>query len=263
MEKSQHCLSFSSEKVRIIRDRGIVEKRTTKTEYDNHLFAIEFFKDIKKPILVNDMRVNIVPLIKYRNGCITTSYCEGFNLESLMRTLDKREQAKLIMKSFISFLRCTGFLWGDIAPRNLVVSHDKKNLWVLDLEKETKYIPNVSDEIWFRHLYKYAFEEVSCFYFQNETREILSLPKKIELPELNIKCNQIHSNRKKKLLASIYGYKEYYLLSHLLHIEELMASVAFPIFIDGAVASSMDTIEANIKKHGFDWYIDHVLNKKK
>lgn len=260
MKESHKCLSFSSEKVRIFYEQGVVHKLTNQNEYNTHIKALDYFSDLKNTSLPSGLEVRVTPVVEFDGETLTTVLCNGDNLEILLRSSLRRNKAMEVMRDLIFFLRQVNFFWGDIAPRNLILDLERKVLWMLDFEKQTYFdFQDRSQNSWVRHLHKYALEEISCFCLRKEKENVLSFPSNFMISGFSESINEIHSTRKKMLLNAIFGEQDSYLIEHVLLVEKMMSEVAYPIFLGDKIKSSMDDVEEKIRKKGPNWYVKHVL----
>lgn len=258
-------LSFDSQKVKIITSENIVLKETTKVELSQHIEA-NLFLNSEKLSLSSGFKIRSVPVLGYSYGKMITYYCKGDNLEIILRSHlygEKRKYyLKLLRECILLFIR-SGFGWGDIAPRNIIINKEAKTVWILDFEKPQslhKY-ENINSLWWSRWIRSYALEELSCLLNPYEVNYVLN---GLILPEWTdeiFSLDTIRSSRKKILLQSLFTETSIFTMYQLEKVEKIMASVATP-FINksGIIIYPMYYIENMINKYGKDWYVNFIIN---
>jgi hypothetical protein len=194
-----------------------------------------------------------------------THYCKGDNLETILKYYPygkkRRDYLKLLRECILLFIR-SGFGWGDIAPRNIIIDRESKIVWILDFEKPQSLHKNKSMTAlwWSRWLRSYALEELSCLLNQFEVNYVLN---GLILPEWTDEVffiDTIRSSRKKFLLQSLFTETSKFTMYQLEKVENIMARVASP-FINksGVIIYPMYYIENMINKYGKDWYVNFTI----
>jgi len=165
----------------------------------------------------------------------------------------------MLLVDFFQGIQRTGFLWGDCAPRNMVLNQDSRLIRIMDFERTLSlYECPVPAKLFSRYVGSYSREEFSSFLFREE-QDILFAQFLIEEDNISIDIRSISSNRKKKLLNAMFGTRGNYDLTEVRQAEDLMSSVATPFFVDGNAFYPMDCIDRISSKLGQGAYIKLVL----
>lgn len=263
--KLPQVLSFDPKRVKFI-DNGcgpaVIEKTTTFQEYRQITKAREYLKI--NPIILSKKLLLLIPapILKWKNkkSVLITLFCNGINGEQVLRTSTGSERSRNIklFKECFQKMRLAGFLWGDFAPRNMIIDEKSKRIWIVDFERqlELKNKP-VAKNLFSRYIRNYSLEEFSCFLFTDEQKKFFSNMLTKESMTL-IPASQIRSKRKGKLLTSLFGQKKYYKSEELQTVEALMVFVATPFFINGIPLYPMDLIDRMSKQGGANTYVQIV-----
>ena len=137
MKDNLQVISLDSQKVwyEIINNTKIVNKKTSHQEKDNLLKAKNFLKN--KYIKINNIHYSIqVPNIYAWNkntNILSMSYCQGENLELLLRNPHTRQRAIHFLQSTMRFILAQHFYWQDYAPRNIII--DDETIYLIDFVK--------------------------------------------------------------------------------------------------------------------------------
>lgn len=265
MIKLPRVLSFDPKRVRFI-DNGcgpaVIEKTTTFQEYRQITKAREYLKI--NPIILSKKLLLLIPapILRWENkkSVLVTLFCNGINGEQVLRTSTGSERSRSInlFKECFQKMRLAGFLWGDFAPRNMIIDEKSKRIWIVDFERqlELKNKP-VAKSLFSRYIRNYSFEEFSCFLFAEEQKKFFS-NMLTEESKASIPASQIHSKRKSKLLTSLFGQKKYYKVKELQIVEALMIFVATPFFVNGMPFYPMDFIDRMSNQGGPNTYVQIV-----
>ena len=162
----ENITSFDPNKTWIIKvnDKKNFFKKTTQREVDMLLFA-------KKNLENNYLNINNkyysleVPTIISWNSINTTlemSFCEGNNLEYILRNPETHEYGVAFLQKILFFMLDNNFYWIDFAPRNILLG-DKK-IFLVDFEKGIDSI-NIKIQDFLRN---HVYEEYGSFLFEHE-----------------------------------------------------------------------------------------------
>lgn len=269
-EKWCNVLSFDSSKVKIIySDNGLpqrVEKITSLNEFDQIVSAEKYLIDNPFFVKQGKLKISPVTVLGWDNArsVVVTEYFSGVNLESLLRSHDLhgRKEVLALIKELFNGMREIGFLWGDCAPRNIIINEDVGYIKIVDFERKLILNKKSAEKGSFcRYIRNYSREEFSCFLSEDEQNYVFS---DFMLPEdnMDIKVDDIGSGRKKKMLESLFGYKDSYDIGEVRHVEDLMVFVATPFYIDGKMFYPMDCLDEISFGFGQGKYVE-LVNKIK
>lgn len=263
--KIPKVLSFDPTKIKFIRDKQniVVEKLTIIEEYRQMVQARDYL--CKNSILLqkNTLSVMPAPILKWDDdkSTMTTMFCKGINGEEVLRNTvgNKRLQWIKFFKELLLKMRLTGFLWGDCAPRNIIIDLVSKHVWIVDFERQLILTDSIVEpKTYSRYIRNYTWEEFSCFLFKKEQKYLFSDILITQELKQQIAISDIKSERKKKLLISIFGQKDQYDIKKVQAIETLMVFVATPFYIEDNPFYPMDIIDQISSKGGPDAYIEIV-----
>lgn len=240
-------LNFDSRKVRI--GKGVVKKRTSLLEYQQFCLARDY---LQSNLIVLDCGISVktASLIDWTNNDLITEFCLGLNLEhALIQQIDKLFCINVI-RELLQMFRKRGFLWGDMAPRNMVLDKKSNIIYIFDFERKLIIKDNPLDEENFNRFFRnYAYEEFSCVLFPCDQKALFA-----ELLVVDsggeILTSEIGSKRKKRLLEHLIGQKERYLIEEVCLVEDLMSAAATPFMANDKVVYPMFLIEKIVKKGG-------------
>lgn len=262
-------LSFDHEKIMMtlsIDGKLVIRKKTVEKEYRNILLARQHILK-HQPVLVSETYGTIRVLVadvaewNYDKQLLSTSFCEGENIEKLLRNSigsDRNELIELIRKLFDIF-KTNGFLWGDFAPRNMIWDQQQGIIWLVDFERELqlKDCP-VEQYLFNRYIRNYSREEFSCFLTLHEKDYLFN--KLLDEDDGGIiPANQIVSKRKRSLLKSLFIEKEYYSLNEIRHAEDIMVTAATPFLVHGVYFFPMDSLDLIGSKGGPNEYVRAIM----
>ena len=247
---------ISSEDGRILR----VEKKSSQLEYTQMLIAEEHLKK-NKILLQGKILLRVAPVLAWNEDSyiLTTEYCSGLNLEEALRSRNTDFNELIsILDSFFSELKMNGFLWGDCAPRNMIFNKQQGVISLVDFERKLEVLTSpVTDNVFSRYVKNYSREEFSSFLLRSE-QELLFSNFLIDDEDASLKVSDISSNRKKKLLKSIFGEKDSYGLDEINQVEDMMVSAATPFLINGNIFYPMDYLDRISSSLGQDFYVQLV-----
>lgn len=259
-------LSFDANKVRLCENNGrkYVEKATSFKEYWQMSGALDYLQ--RHPFSLygsSKFTVRVAPIIGWSalDRLLTTAFCEGLNGESILRLSSGEERTGWLslMKIFLSSSRRIGFLWGDCAPRNIIIQPEVRSIWLVDFERGLSLLERPAGESEFsNHIRNYAREEFSCFLTKSEQGHFFS-GLLIENLRPAFPASSVKSKRKRQLLRSMFGAKEIYAPDEIRQAENIMVEAATPINTEGNMFFPMDIIDRISNTIGVQCYADVIL----
>ena len=250
-----NVLNFDSQKVRI--EKGVVKKHTSLMEYQQFCLARDYLRS--SPIVLDcGISVRTVSLIDWTDNDLITEFCLGLNLEhALIQGMDKLFCMKVI-RELLQMFRERGFLWGDIAPRNMVLDKKSNIIYIFDFERKLiiKDGP-LNKETFNRFFRNYAYEEFSCVLFPCDQEVLFADLLDVDFVG-EILTFEIGSKRKKRLLEHLMGKKEKYLVREVCLVEDLMSAAATPFIVNNRTVYPMFLIEKIVKKGGSYAYAETI-----
>lgn len=206
-----------------------VYKISSVKEKENLLKTKSFIKD--KHLKVNERNYCIkVPDVyswNSDNNTLCMSYCEGDNLELLLRDPKYRDDALPFLQSMFRFIMKEHFYWEDFAPRNIILNDDI--IYLVDFEKNLNF--EINDKKSF--LRNHVFEEYSSFLLPNEriiNADQVFSPSLGEYSQ-NINVNDIKVKRI-KYVALALGYSNYITKATYLNIQKMIIKAEEPFIED-------------------------------
>ncbi len=264
-----NVLSFDPKRIKVELSQSgkiIVTKKTTLAEFKNIVLARRHLLK-HKPILdsnhYGDILISVAEVFEWdpEVGILSTPFCKGENLETLLRTSigDNREcLIQLIRKMFEAF-KLHGFLWGDFAPRNMLWDRSRNIIWFVDFERHLllKDCP-IEQHSFNRYVRRYSREEFSCFITQAE-QTLLFDGYLDEDMSGSVPVYLIASKRKYALLKTMFGEKSCYPVEEIRKAEELMSAAATPFLVNNIFFFPMDSLDSIGSAGGPDEYADTIL----
>ena len=240
-------LSFDPEKVKLLGLNGsrVIAKYTSSEEYQQ-MCRVSAYLD-KHLLSVTGARVLTVPILSWDPvySVLTTEFCDGINLEHALRRVGEKVQRFECITFFRELLRKMreqGFLWGDCAPRNMILCGN--TLRIVDFERSLALLGHAVDPPVFSRFFRdYSYEEFSCFLFREEQDFLFKEFLTPELEREEILVSLISSKRKRALLAIRFGNKISYGIQEVEEVENIMADVATPFLVNEKPFYPMETIE--------------------
>ncbi len=254
-----NILSFNPQKIIINPKDKIVFKKTLKIEYEQITLAHNYFAS--NPIILDcGLKVKTAPIIGFENDTLFLDFCEGINMEHLLKYGYKKKLWIYVLKELMNSFKKRGFLWGDIAPRNIVFNKKENVLYIFDFEKKTIIKDITLNDQQFSNFFRnYAYEEFSCFLTKKE-QDILFYQKILKQRERAIYNEDIFSGRKRFLLQNNFNKKNFYSTEEVAYIEDQMSFAATPIIIDNKILYPMFLIEKITEKGGYYEY-SKIVNR--
>lgn len=221
---NEFIVSFDPNKVWIEKKESIniFCKKTTLKEIKNIKKINKLINNKELKIDNKKYKIKIPKIIKwdYTNKILYTKYCDGENLEFLLRNKKTHKKGVIILNALLNFFISNKIFWLDFAPRNIIIN--KKKLYIVDFEKGIKRRLNTKEYLRFNVL-----EEYSLFLLNDERifriEDILVDSKE---KKLKYKIKKIKDKRY-SLIAKQLGYKNIIykkdyidLIKYILKIEE-------------------------------------------
>ena len=258
-------LSFDRDKVCFVKEQSggmTVWKKTTSKENQQIITAQKHIDQASVVLESDTITVHIVPRLEWLGSeeILITKFVEGIDMETLLKNVEdfQRNRWVLLTREFLHALRKTGFLWGDCAPRNILIDQTNKSIWLCDFERELNITTSpVQEKEFTRYLRNYAWEEFSCFLFPEEQNIVFHGLMCDEGPQI-IQSTAISSKRKKKLLSNLFGIKAAYKIEELRVVEQIMVSVATPFIYNNKPFWPMLYLDQINEKGGSDQYASTV-----
>lgn len=216
MKENVNVVSFDPTKtwVTIENDKSIFCKKTNKKE-------LKFLKYARKRLNNKTIDINseiytiyVPSIINYKNGILYLEYCNGNNLELILRNNNTHKNGVVILNTLLKYLIKNKIFWIDFAPRNIII--DKPNIFIVDFEKGFQNrLSSVNN-----YLLAHIIEEYYLFLLKNEREFFL---------ENNIKyfnMKKVKIDRFQKILSLLFDSdrltkKKYFdVLQVLLTVEE-------------------------------------------
>jgi serine/threonine protein kinase len=181
--------------------------------------------------LLNDFTVETAPVLEFisSKSLQISKFCPGLNLEHILRyDYQHRSMWLYFLRDVLEKFRERGFLWGDLAPRNIIIDTILKKLYILDFERKLFILDKtVSKGLFGKSFREHAFEEFSAFMYYREQVQLffdyVYAPYKYEFT-----VNDISSRRQMALLQYYYGAKNIYSSQEMRYVQDLMAFIARP-----------------------------------
>lgn len=258
----EKVLSFNPTKIRISTQNGKtrVFKKTKAAEYANLQAARRYIDSAG--LGCNGYLIKVVGGSHWNQaaGELEMDLVAGENLETLVKG-PRREQIVALLESFIGLVKTHGFLWGEIAPRNMILNEPQKTVTLVDFEKPLSiHGRSIDDYAFYRFLSMYAREELSAFLLPDEFNRVLG--KHLRPPDASrtTDTSAIGSSRKRHLLSHFFGAQARYNDCQLNHVEGVMAAAIAPRVKDGKIiaypAYQIDAASCL----GVEKYLSLVLN---
>jgi len=242
---------------KIIIRSDIVKKDTSLSEYQNIKLAEDYLQT--NPINLDyGIKIKTAPVADFTQNILTTEFCIGDNLEGVLKQNKDQVFWLKLLRQMLRAFQVRGFLWGDLAPRNMIFDKKSKIIYIIDFEKrldiKDSSVKQDDFNLFFRN---YAYEEFSCVLGATAQKilfiDFLTYDSQIEIP-----MDEIKSKRKKKLLERIFGEKNQYPIKEIGFVEDLMSVTATPFLVNQKPVYPMFLIEKIVKKGGAYAYTEIV-----
>ncbi len=250
-------LDFDSNKVKKLRlhNEDVIEKKTCQREMESLSLAVSYLQ--RNPItLEGGVRVRVAEILDWDGGLLYLEYCEGINLEQVLRFGSKSEKRNYsgLLADFLAKCRERGFLWGDFAPRNMVFNERTKSLSIFDFEKKLDIQDCSQRDIDFSDFFRgYSFEELSCIL--DPENQLFVFGEIIrDRPESLVCAKDINSLRKRSVLSFYFEVKKEYLSQEVQYVEDIMSFVETPFNVGGFRFFPIDVLEKLKRVGGYNEY---------
>ncbi|MFH0923886.1 MAG: hypothetical protein V1825_04085 [Candidatus Falkowbacteria bacterium] len=256
-------LNFDSRKIKIDRRRGVVKKQSSFFEYQQLKIAIDYLESC--PIILDcGIQIRAISIVDWIVNELSTKFCRGLNLEHALRYGSNKNFWAKVCKQLLKAFQERGFLWGDIAPRNMIFDKLSSSIYIFDFERPLIIKDcSVGKSLFAGFFRRYAYEEFSCILTVVNQRLLFT-----NLLSENNSCeffvDNLKSKRKKHLLKQYFGQKKSYTVKELHIIEDLMSAIATPFSVSGGtIIYPMFLIEKAVKEGGVYAYAKIVRQLKK
>lgn len=178
-------ISLDSKKVWLRKLDGVrvVQKRTTVEEYENLKKITRWLKSDKRSDFYWEGEVYTIETPKIlhwdvKESILTMGYCEGKNLEVMLREVDdlqseKRKRLVRFTVDFFYWMRKQGFLWNGACFRNMILNTAQKKIYIFDFEKFKGIHEGGMSIGQFKLFCTWRIgEEVAGFLFEDEQKEV-------------------------------------------------------------------------------------------
>ena len=227
----EYIVSYDKTKTWITNESGmpVFNKKTVFNELANLKLAKKMLEGYS--ILLDDKKYEIhVPNIiswDENNNILQLEYCDGMNLEFILRDSNTHNNGVLILNSILDLLITNKIYWSDFAPRNIILSENE--IYVVDFEKGFMDVESRLVDVFRNHIY----EEYCLFLFLNERKKYVDNIFNIE-PEKDyvMKLDDLKNDRIREI-AKLLGYKENIFESDCLKILKMILEVEEPYIEDG------------------------------
>jgi len=210
-----------------------------------------------------DIQVPKILKWDYKNSIIGMAFCSGSNLENiLVDTINYNDREKYVhlCAEIISWMKNSGVLWHDAAPRNIILNTEKKTVSLVDFERPLDIKGKPYNNFDFkRHIRGNIHEEFCAFLFEDEQQYVF--PKIWDYKATDsYSRNSITSHRQLMLVDKIFGQSnENIPASQLISVQKIMSSVVTPYHFQGKVYFPMLYLA---KSQGPEEYINRVIKLK-
>jgi hypothetical protein len=248
-------LSFDEKKTFI--KEGKVIKKSSETEIAQIENATKYLES--RPItLEGDISVKVVPF-EVEGGNYLVMPLAGINLEVLLRSNYEQNKQKLlpIIKELLHKMKATGFLWGEIAPRNMIWSESENTLFLVDFERPTELLDRaVSDTEMSDFLRKYALEEVSAQFLAEDSKNIFDGLITDTENKGSVNIDEISSKRRKMLAKLLFPDMPSISYQELNKVNDLIALLSRPFEVNGSIYYPIEKLDEVSSKYGPEMYVE-------
>lgn len=242
-------LSFDNTRVFFNLENKTVIKRTSKFEFQQIVEGAYYLN--KVPLKLEcGISVKAAPALEWSNGELHLKLCEGMNLEHALKYATNKTYWSMVIKQLLKSFHERGFLWGDIAPRNMIFNRRENTIYLIDFERPLVIEDKTQTDSRFSEFFRnYAYEELCCLLPRERQMQVFS-DFLTDCADLYSPALSITSRRKTLLLNEYFGAKPMYTLKELFQVEDVMAYIASPIMTKGKVVYPMHVIETILEKGG-------------
>lgn len=224
----QHIVSYDPDKTwcELTNDKLLFYKKTNLNEYNSIIRMTNLLKNNKLSIENREYKIKVPSVISWdeEKFVLCLEYCEGINLEFLLRNSDTHDYGRLILNALLDFFINNKIYWSDFAPRNIII--DNTNIFIVDFEKGIMK----EDTLLFDYLRNHVYEEYGLFLLLNERKYFIDEIFDNVLEEDRVyNLNEVESDRCKKI-AQLLGYKEKITKKEYLNIMKMIVEVEIPYF---------------------------------
>ena len=243
--KKIDVVSFDEEKVEIRHEEDgslVVVKKTDTVEIINMSQVRDHLISEGRGSLIwrnLTFAVSVPEVISWDSGSgvLVAQYFAGENLELLLRSENEETRRKYVdfTKTFVSWMRETGTIWVDAAPRNIAVNEETKEIGIFDFEKgsllqDKSYTPQQFNTI----IRGIVCEEFSAFLFPEEQQQIFGDIWTDD--DILVSQNYLRGKRERILYGKLFGNLEDQIpLKNAISVQKLMAEITTPYLVEGEI----------------------------
>lgn len=243
--KPMQIVSYDADKVRIVTaldNSTSVYKTTTDNEFE-HLKLMKSKLEMcsSNSILwkAEDFSIHIPEIKSWNNETHTMemSHLKGDNLEILLRETNRENRVELVelIANVIGWMKQSGCLWIDAAPRNILIDNNAKSIGFVDFEKGAilQDFPFTND-VFSLYVRGIINEEFSAFLFQHEQEIVFGDIWNVR--DMPISNELIQGKREKLLYEYAFGkIGNEVSLADLTLIQKLMSEMVTPFYVEDEV----------------------------
>ena len=218
-------VSYDSSKTWVdsINNKKIFCKKTSETEIENLKKLKLLINNRKITIKEKEYHILLPNVLNWdkNNHILYTDFCNGKNLECMLRNQETHENAVVILNSLLEFMINNNIFWVDFAPRNILITENI--IYLVDYEKGIMDSKKI-----YEYLRNHVYEEYALFLFKNERLfdleyifKVRELEKDKIIPLNGIKCTRIKKIAEKMNFNYEITIEEYLkILEILIRVEE-------------------------------------------
>lgn len=134
-------ISLTKGRVGVIQrnNTSFVFKKTSRPEYCNYMKAKHLLSQHNTTICIcgKQYSLSLPTHIEWNNthSTLLLDYIPGVNLEISLRDNCTYSFGAEVMKNILSFMTTIDFFWLDFAPRNIIISEQTREIFLVDFEK--------------------------------------------------------------------------------------------------------------------------------
>lgn len=204
--------SYDETKVWIMDDgeKIILYKKSSEAELNTNLFLNNVLKGKIIVVEGEKFKINVPTVYEYDNGILQMEYCNGENLEFILRNKSTYEVGSKILNALLMFMIDNNLQWIDFAPRNVLINGNQ--IYIVDFEK------GISNSDILSYLRNHTYEEYGSFLF---LKDRMYLPDQVfDIKKETFGGYFIKDIRPKRIkaVADLLGYKDYLTMYEYLQI---------------------------------------------
>lgn len=187
-----------------INDQVVFCKRSSNKEKESIEYFSKILQNKKLHVFDKNFIFNIPKIYDWNeeNEILTMEYCEGVNLEFILRNKETYKYGLVILNELLKFMINNKYYWIDFAPRNVLISDEQITL--VDFEKGF-HAKDTRD-----YLRNHVYEEYGSFTFVEDR---MYTPDEVfdttEEEEEHLYVISEIGPRRIKTVAGLLGYKDF------------------------------------------------------